>query len=148
MNTEVVDLETGDLPQDGPSIVVAAADAASTPAGRYRQAGRPGDALPSGRPLMVLVRSGVLSTPDTVQVSDSSIDGHTFRLTLDISRYVGPISANVERETLVQADLGALAPGLYSVVVARTTREFENMQQPERAANPTSAEDRLEFDVR
>jgi hypothetical protein len=148
MKTDVIDLKLGDLPQSGPSIVVVATDAAGTPAGRYRQAGRPADSLPSGKPLVALVRSGVLSTPDTIEVADSSTDGHTFRLTLDLRRYTGPISANVERETLVQAELGALSPGRYTVVVTRTTREFQNLQQPEQAANPTSAEERLEFDVR
>jgi len=148
MNTELVDLEPGELPRDGLSIVVVALDAASTPADRYRQAGHGGDALPSNKALVALVRSGLLSTPDTVKVSESSSSGNTFRLTLDIRRYVGPISANVERETLVQVDLGALAPGRYAVVVTRSTREFQNQQQPEQAASPTSAEDRLEFDVR
>lgn len=148
MKTDVVDLKPGELPQGGPSIVVVAADAASTPAGRYRQAGRAGDAQPPGKPLVALIRSGVLSTPDTIQVSDSSADGNTFRLTLDLRRYIGPISANVERETIVQAELGALSPGHYAVVVTRTTREFQDLQHPEQAANPTSAEERLEFDVR
>jgi hypothetical protein len=148
MKTDLIDLELGDLPQDGPSMVVVAADAASTPVGRYRQAGRSGDALPSGKPLVALVRSGVLSTPDTIQAAESSSDGNMFRLTLDLRRYIGPISANVERETLVQAELGALSPGHYTVVITRTTREFQNLQQPEQAANPTSVEERLEFDVR
>jgi len=148
MKTDVVDLKLGELPQDGPSIAVVAADAASTPAGRYRQAGRPGEPLPSGKPLVALVRSGVLSTPDTIAVADSSSDGNTFRLTLDVRRYIGPISANVEREAIVQAELGALAAGHYVVIVTRTTREFQDLQHPEQAANPTSAEERLEFDVR
>ena len=148
MKTDVVDLKWGDLPQDGPPIVVVAADAASTAAGRYRQAGRPGDALPSGKPLVALVRSGVLSTPDTIEVDESSSDGNTFRLTLDLRRYIGPISANVEREALVQAELGALSAGHYTVVVTQTIREFQTIQQPEQAANPTSTEQRFEFDVR
>ena len=148
MKTEVIDLEPGDLPTGGPSIVVVAADVASTPAGRYRQAGRPGEAQPAGTPLVALVRSGLLRTADTLQVSDSSSDGNTFQLTLDIRRYIGPISANVERVTIVQAELGALSAGRYVVVVTRTTREFQNRQHPEQAANPTSAEERLEFDVR
>jgi len=147
MKTDVVDLKPGELPRGGPSLVVVAADAASTPAGRYRQA-RSGEALPPGKPLVALIRSGLLSTPDTVAVADSSSDGNTFRLTLDVRRYIGPISANVERETIVQAELGALAAGHYVVVVTRATREFQDLQHPEQAANPTSAEDRLEFDVR
>src|SRR5262245_37464845 len=148
MKTDLIDLKLGELPQGGPSIVVVPADAASTPIDRYRQAGSPGEPKPAGKPLVALVRSGILSTPDTVRVTDSSASGNTFRLTLDMRRYIGPISANVQREAIVEADLGALAAGHYLVVVTRTTREFQDLQHPEQTASPTSVEERLELDVR
>src|SRR5262245_5582241 len=148
MKTDLTDLEVGELPAGGPLIVVAPADAASTPAGRYRQAGRPGDVQPWGKQLVALVRSGELSTGDTFEVTDASQNGNEFRVTLEIHRYVGPISANVERETIVQAELGSLSPGRYLVVVTWITSEFENLQHSERVANPSSAVERLEFDAR
>jgi hypothetical protein len=63
-------------------------------------------------------------------------------------RYTGPISANVERELLVEADLGALSPGHYAVVVTTTALEFQDRQHPERTANPSKIDERVEFDVR
>jgi hypothetical protein len=148
MKTDFIDVRLGELSQGGPPIVVVAADAGSTPAERYRQGARAAASQPAGKPLVAIVRSGPLSTPDKIQVTDSSTDGKTFRLTLDVRHYSGPISANVERETLVQAELGSLSPGRYLVVVTRTTLEFQDPQHPERTANPTKVEERLEFDVR
>ena len=147
MNTSRVELEPGELPTGGASIVVAATDAGSTPADRYRNGARPARPLAAGKRLVALVRSGRLSTPDTCEVSDTSRDGNTFRLTLDVRRYTGPIAANVERELLVEADLGALSAGHYAVVVTTTALDFQDRQHPERTANPSKTEERVEFDV-
>jgi len=148
MNTNRVELKPGELPAGGAAIVVAAADAGATPAERYRSGARSGASLAAGRRLVALVRTGPLSTPDTCEVSDAARDGNTFRLTLDMRRYTGPISANVERELLVEADLGALSPGHYTVVVTTTALEFQDRQHPERTANPSKTEERIDFDVR
>jgi hypothetical protein len=148
MKTDRVEIRLGELPAGGASIVVAAADAGSTPAERYRNGARPGASLPAGKRLVALVRSGPLSTPDTCEVKDASSDGNTFQLTLDIRRYTGPISANVERELLVEADLGTPTPGHYAVIVTTTALDFQDRQHPERTVNPSKTEERVEFDVR
>lgn len=148
MKTDLVEIRPGELPASGASIVVAVADAGSTPVERYRNGARPGASLPAGKRLVALVRSGPLSTPDTCEVKDVSSDGNTFRLTLDMRRYTGPISANVVRELLVEADLGAPAAGRYAVVVTTTALDFQDRQHPERTANPSKTEERVEFDVR
>src|SRR5262249_16982592 len=148
MQTGRTELSTSELPPGGAAIVVAPAPAGTAPAERYRRASSAGSPLPAGTPLVALVRSGALSTPDTVEVRESSRDGDTFRLTLDVRRYTGPISANVEREVLVEADLGSLPAGQYAVVVTTTTVEFQDQQHPDRSGNLSTADGRLEFDVR
>lgn len=147
MKTSRTEVNAGALPP-GPSVVVVTADAGTSTVDRYRRAGQPGDPLPSGPLLLAIVRSGPLSTADTLDVSDLSKNGSTFRLTLDWRRYTGPISANVEREVLVEAELGTLSAGRYVIVVTTTTLEFRDRQHPERTANPSQTEDRAEFDVR
>jgi hypothetical protein len=147
MKTTHVEINPRDLPK-GPAIAVAAADAGTTSIERYRQAPQPGTALPSGSPLVAIVRSGRLWTADTLEVTDSSSDGRTFQITLDVRKYTGPISANVEREVLVEGELGTLTAGHYAVVVTRITLEFQDRHYPDRTANPSKSEDRVEFDVR
>jgi hypothetical protein len=147
MKTTRVEITPGELAPDGAAIVVAAADAGSTPTERYRHGARPGTPLLAGAPLVALVRSGPLSTSDTCEVSESSGNRTAFRLTLDVRRYTGPISANVDREFLFEVDLGAPSPGRYAVVVTTTALEFQDRQHPDRTANPSKTEERLELEV-
>src|SRR5262249_2736502 len=135
------------LPPKGPAIAIAAADAGSTPAERYRQAPHPGTSMPAGQPLVAIARSGRMWTADTLEVSESASDGGTFPITLDYRKCTGPVSANVEREVLVEAELGALTAGQYAVVVTRTMLEFQDRQHPGRTTNPSKSEERVEFDV-
>jgi len=141
-----VEIAPGELAPGGPTLVVAAVDAAPTPAERYRGA-RPGTPLLAGAPFVALVRSGPLLSADTCELSESSSEGKTFQLTLDVRRYTGPIHVDAERELLFEVDLGAPSPGRYAVVVTTTALEFQDRQHPERTANPSKTEARVEFDL-
>jgi hypothetical protein len=104
--------------------------------------------LPAGKPLVALIRSEPLSTPDQFQVADALRMDRTFRVALERRRFVGALFANVVTVALVEVELGSLNEGLYHMVVVETALEFEDVQHPEKAANPTTSEQTLKFEVR
>jgi hypothetical protein len=143
----IEDVGLDELPADAPRVVVVARDAGATPVERYRRGAAAAGAVPAGKPLVALVRSGVLSTPDRFTLTQAARDGGEIQLTFEIRRYTGPISANVEREALAEIELGSLPPGSYVVVVTLNTRTFEDLQAPDAFTETTTTVERFPFQV-
>jgi hypothetical protein len=99
MTTDITRLSVQEFPEDGPSLVVVPLDAGDTPAARYLQHATVVDTLPGGRPLVAVVRTAPLSTPDEIRVTGASRDGQTFMITLEIRRYTGALFANCDDDS-------------------------------------------------
>lgn len=117
-----------------PSVVLVPETSGQTPLERYRAG--PGHAGPygAGTPLVLLVRSAPLGSPDTFVVSAARRDGRTVRVALERRRFTGPLAANVVTTALVEVRLGALAAGDYRVQVVETVLDFSTYEHPETAS--------------
>lgn len=147
METEITKFPMEKLPESGPSLLVVPKNVGETSADRYIQHTNMGETLPSGEPLVAIVRIALLSTPDEIKVIRASRDGSTFLIELEKRCYEGQLAGNDPKIALVQVDLGSLVPGRYEVVVAETTLGFFDLKHPENAANPTVASQHLRFEV-
>jgi hypothetical protein len=130
-----------------PRIIVAEAAVGTSPLDRYRTSLTRRGALRAGAPLVALVRIDDLATPDTITAREATRAGQRFTLTIVVRRFSGTLFANVETTGLVQADLGRLASGRYELEVEETVLSFDDIQHPERAADPQTDTHLVDFSV-
>jgi hypothetical protein len=148
MKIDCTRLPVRELPEDGPSLVIVAKNAGETLTARYIQGVDIREPLPSEEPLVVIFRSTPLSTPDIIQVIETSRNECIFLISIETRRYEGELAANVETIALIQVKLGCLGPGDYEVAVNETTLYFFELKHPENATKLTTALHRLRFEVR
>ena len=147
LQTEIVRLPLADLPDDGPRLVVVEIAAGAAVATRYRRAWDTARPLPAGQPLVALVRSTPLSTPDRIHVIDASSDGQRFTINLDIRYYSGDLAANVVTIALVQVMLGSLVPGEYQAIANEATTDLFDLNSPDNTRPATAVAHALGFRV-
>jgi hypothetical protein len=149
MLTRMVRLPLNALPPDGPTLVVVASDAAESPAARYLLAAKEAGSgsLPAARPLVAIIRCDPLSAPDEIRAMESARDGQIFRVTLESRRFTGALLANVVTVAVIEVDLGSLKPGAYDLVVTETKLHFQDLQNPENAADSDTVSHQLHFEV-
>jgi len=148
METEIQRLPLEKLLGHGLPLLVVVKDIGQTPADRYIKYANAREILPSANPLVAIVRSPLLSTPDEIGVIRASHNGQIFSIELEIRHYEGDLAANDETIALVQVELGRLVPGNYQVIVTEATLRFLNLKHPEDAMNPTTKSYQLRFKVR
>jgi hypothetical protein len=137
-----------ELPEHGTSLLVVPKNAGETALARYAQYDNAVQTLRSGEPLVAIVRSAPLSSPDEVKVIETSQDGEKFRIRMEIRRYSGHLFANEVSVALVEVELGALASGDYEIEVVETTLSFQDIEHPENATDPRTTSESLRFEVR
>jgi hypothetical protein len=98
-----------------PRIVVAGASAGATVQERFRGAGHE---VAAGRDQVVIVRLDPAGSADTIEAC-TAIDPKTRTIEIDIvnRRWVGPLAANVVETPLVEAGIGKLAAGRWTIEV-------------------------------
>ncbi len=146
METRIYQIAPDALPPGGPALGVVPRGAGADGAARYREL--PAEVLPAGRPLVALVRTPVLTSSDTVAVAEAAWQGREVHVTVEMTTYTGTLFANVPYVGLVEADLGAPAPGPYTLVVTWRTRPFDDLARPDDTGAPTATTRRLDFQVR
>lgn len=133
-----------------PAVVVVEADAGATTYARYRAAveRKPG-ALPSRKPLTLIVRLEPFNSPDLVDVTADDFGRRQFGVALDVRRFTGPLAANVVTTPYVEVALGELASGRYHFTIQETVREFADLQQPTVTTAPRAGRStQLELEVK
>jgi hypothetical protein len=118
-----------------PTVVVAPADAGTTPLERYRATRHPGP-YPASTPLVLLVRGGTLNSPDTLAITRAERRGHLVTVELERRRFTGPLSANDVTQPLVEVELGPLGAGDWQIDVRETELTFDKYDHPEAPASP------------
>jgi hypothetical protein len=144
---EIHRLLVDELPEESPLLVVTYLDTGKTVSARYVSAGGVEQGVTAQQPLVLIIRSGLLSTPDEIKVTEASQDGQTFRIMLEERSYQGQLFANVVTTALVQVRLGHLPIGDYQALVSETKLSFQDIQHPENATNPVTKLHSLRFKV-
>lgn len=144
MHTDIVRIPSGTLP-DGPSFVVVPAGH-GTLAELYARGTHGVAPGPAGKPMLALMRTDLLATPDRLAVLATSRVGAVFTIELEIKAYRGPLAANDPWIGLVSVDLGSLEPDKYEFAVKTTIRSFDDLRRPENASAPEISERRFRFE--
>lgn len=125
MPGEVLRVDPRELPA-GPRVVLAARGAGSA---RDRYVHHlAADAVPAGVELAAIVRCEGLSSPDTVEIVGT--DRERLTVSVLLRRYSGALFVNTVTDALLEAVVGALAPGDHVVRVVETTAVFSNLDAP------------------
>lgn len=134
----------GDL-EGGPAImIVPAGDSAST-ADLYRQFIEAPASCRARERVVVIVSTGMLNAPDEVSSTGHWRDGDSIEMNIEIRRFEGPLAGNDPLLALVRMEIGSLEPGAYQLAVQETVLRFMDLHHPERATNPTTSEQRINF---
>jgi hypothetical protein len=96
-------------------------------------------------PMVALLRTEMLNTPDRVAVTGSARTNGTFVVDIEIRRFDGPLAANDPWAAVIRVDLGSLEQGRYSIEMYETVLRFMELHHPERATNPTTSDVRMSF---
>ena len=145
METHTDHLAPDVLAEGGPMLGVVPESAGTDGAARY--GALPTAVLPSGVPLVVLVRTPVLASSDSVEVERAGRDGTTIDVVVAMRTYTGTLFANVPYVGLVQARLGALPPGDYTLAVTWRTWPFGDLAHPDVTEKPTVVTEQVSFQV-
>lgn len=136
---------TGEGLEFGPRMIVVPARPGMESADMYRQFMGPPESCRARQPMVTIVRTGVLNSPDRVVVTSSQRKRTVFAIELEIRRFDGPLAGNDPWIALIRADLGLLEPGTYQLVVQETVLRFMDLHHPERATAPTTSEQHMSF---
>jgi hypothetical protein len=126
----------GALPEKGEPFVVVPAEEGVDPLEIYRKHSTAPLRCVARRPMLAILRTPLLATPDRVNVVAASWTAEVLALELEIRRFTGHLAANDPWTALVSVELGTLEPGSYKVSVRTTSLHFAELQRPETAANP------------
>jgi hypothetical protein len=148
VDTGITPAPTGVGLEFGPRMMVVPAQPGTTTVDLYRQYIGAPESCQARQPMVAIVRTGVLNSPDQVTSSGSQRSGTTFTIALEIRRFDGPLAGNDPWVALIQVDLGSLDPGSYQLVVQETVLRFTDLHHPERATDPMRREQRMSFDCR
>ena len=129
-------------------MVVAPSHAGASPSARYVQAPQPSEALPAGTELAGILCTGELASPATVRVTGASRHDAVFQLSVEIRNYTGPLAGNVPFVALAEMEFGSLPAGQYAFTADIATLEFDLVDHPESARNPSRQEHSVSFQVR
>jgi hypothetical protein len=102
---------------------------------------------PSGRPLVLRAQVATLNSPDTVELVTSQREGARFEFAIEHRVFEGILGANVQSKAILEAHVGALAPGRYEVRVTTHELGFSRLEHPEEAQPRTSTSRTLAFTV-
>jgi hypothetical protein len=144
MNTTITPVASGQEIEFGPRFVVAPAAGGAT-LQLYRRFAETPLSCRSGDPVVAIVRTDLLNTPDRVTISASERVGRTFTLTLDIRRFDGPLAANDPWIALIRIELGSLPAAEYELIVHEIGRRFTQRDNPDQAEDPTTRTERFVF---
>ena len=148
MVTSVLRVGALQAAKSGPPLVIARRDADASPDARYVHAGPAEQPFPAGVPLVGILRSDELASPDQIRVTASSRRDNSFLLAVERRRYTGSLAANVVTVAFVEMEIGALEPSDYELAAEVTTLEFDRFEHPESAGNPSLRRHRVDFQVR
>ncbi len=148
MVTSVLRVGVLQAEKSGPPLVTARRDAGASLDSRYARAGPAEQPFPAGVPLVGILRSDELASPDQIRVTASSRRDNTFLLAVERRRYTGSLAANVVTVAFVEMEMGDLEPNDYEFAAEVTSLEFDRFEHPESAGNPSLMRHRVDFQVR
>ena len=131
--------------EDSPAMLVVSSGADASTADLYRRFREAPAHCRSRTRVVAIVSTDVLNTPDQVSATGRLRDGSSFEMNLEIRRFDGPLAGNDPWVALVRMELGFLEPGAYQLIVLETVLRFTELHYSERAANPTTSEQRMTF---
>ena len=124
MVTSIMPVPTGMGLDSGPYAMVVPAKAMMATADLYRQFIGVPLSCRAREPIVAVVCTKVLNSPDRVAVTASRRVGTVFSIEIEIRRFDGPLAANDPWIALIRWDLGSLEPGTYQLVVRETILHF------------------------
>jgi hypothetical protein len=145
MHATVSRVPSGALPDSGPPLIVVSAAEGIAPAELYMRHVTAPFECAAGKPMLALIRTQLLSTPDQVAVVAAAWTASVLEIGFEIRRYTGPLAANDPWVALVGVELGKLDPGPYEVAVQTTVLGFRELRHPENATKPTVSAQRFRF---
>lgn len=145
INISITSVPSGEGIEFGPRMMVVPAEPGVATTNLYRQHIEAPQACRAREPLVAILRTDMLKTPDRVAVTGSRATDTRFEVDIEIRRYDGPLAANDPWVALISVDLDSLEPGTYQLVLQETVLRFTELHQPDRATNPTTSERRMSF---
>lgn len=143
--TSVTSVPSGEGIELGPRMMVVPADQTVATPSLYRRYIKASRSCRAGEPVVAIIRTEMLNTPDRVAVTASRHSGARFAVDIEIRRYDGPLAANDPWVALILVDLDSLEPGTYQLVAQETVLRFTELHQPDRATGPTMTEQHMTF---
>ena len=145
LKTSITSVPSGEGIELGPCMMVVPADQGVPTPSLYRRYIKGSQGCRAREPVVGIVRTKVLNSPDRVAVTGSRHTGTRFAVDIEVRRYDGPLAANDPWVALILVELGSLEPGTYRLVVQETVLRFRELHQPARATDPKATEQHMNF---
>lgn len=146
MKTSITRHFSDALPEPGTPFMVVPAEDGRPRADLYRNHVNVPLRCAAGLPILALIRTPLLSTPDLVAVLSVCLSGSELTVEVEIRKFTGDLAANDPWIALIGVELGKLEAGKYGAAVITTILQFDDQRDPESAADPVVTEQLFHFE--